>query len=99
LIQVQDAALFTRRCTARAYDAKAKEATATAKPSTQIQKANPVVAEKLKAFLTTKALDESKVVFPPPHLTSSTRNEDMTAVLDKENGKIVAIAPVPPPLL
>jgi hypothetical protein len=57
-------------------------------------KNQPAVAENLKAFLTTKALDESKVVFLLPHLTRSTRNEDMTVVLDKETGKILALAPV-----
>jgi hypothetical protein len=86
-------AIFLRLCF------QAKEAATSAKPLTQIQKTNPATAEKLKAFLTTKALDESKVVFLPSHLTRSTRNEDMTVVLDKETGKIVAIAPVPPPLL
>ena len=75
-----------------AYDAKAKEAAIAAKPLTQIQKTNPTTAEKLKAFLTTKALDESKVGFLPLY----TRNEDMTVVLDKETGKILAIAPVVP---
>ena len=75
-----------------AYDAKAKEAASAGKPFTQIQKNNPATAEKLKAFLTTKGLDESKVGFLPLY----TRNEDMTVVLDKETGKILAIAPVVP---
>jgi hypothetical protein len=75
-----------------AYDSKAKEAATAAKPLTQIQKTNPAAAEKLKAFLTTKALDESKVGFLPLY----TRNEDMTVVVDKETGKILAIAPVSP---
>jgi hypothetical protein len=75
-----------------AYDSKAKEAATAAKPLTQIQKNNPAAAEKLKSFLTTKALDESKVGFLPLY----TRNEDMTVVLDKETGKILAIAPVAP---
>jgi hypothetical protein len=75
-----------------AYESKAKEAAIAAKPLTQIQKTNPAAAEKLKAFLTTKALDESKVGFLPLY----TRNEDMTVVLDKETGKILAIAPVAP---
>jgi hypothetical protein len=35
----------------------------------QIQKTNPTTAEKLKAFLTTKAFDDSKVGFLPPLLT------------------------------
>jgi hypothetical protein len=74
------------------YDSKAKDAATAAKPITQIQKTNPASAEKLKAFLTTKALDESKVSFLPLY----TRNEDMTVVLDKETGKILAIAPVAP---
>jgi hypothetical protein len=63
-------------CKAKAK-AKAKKAAAAAKPLTQIQKTNPANAEKLKAFLTTKALDESKVGFLPLY----TRNEDMTVVL------------------
>jgi hypothetical protein len=75
-----------------AYDSKAKEAATAAKPLTQIQKTNPAAAEKLKAFLTTQALDESKVGFLPLY----TRNEDMTVILDKETGKILAIAPVVP---
>jgi hypothetical protein len=75
-----------------AYESKAKEAATAGKPFTQIQKTNPAAAEKLKAFLTTKALDESKVGFLPLY----TRNEDMTVVLDKETGKILAIAPVVP---
>jgi hypothetical protein len=75
-----------------AYDSKAKEATTASKPFAQIQKNNPAAAEKLKAFLATKALDESKVGFLPLY----TRNEDMTVVLDKETGKILAIAPVAP---
>jgi hypothetical protein len=53
-------------------------------------------AEKLKAFLTTKALDESKFGFLPPLFIPSTPNEDMTVVLDKETGRILAIAPVAP---
>jgi hypothetical protein len=75
-----------------AYDSKAKDAATAAKPFTQIQKTNPAAAEKLKASLTTKGLDESKVGFLPLY----TRNEDMTVVLDKETGKILAIAPVAP---
>jgi hypothetical protein len=74
------------------YDSKAKEAATASKPLTHIQKTNPTNAEKLKAFLTTKALDESKVGFLPLY----TRNEDMTVVLDRETGKILAIAPVVP---
>jgi hypothetical protein len=75
-----------------AYDSKAKEAATAAKPLAQIQKNNPAAAEKLKSFLTTKGFDESKVGFLPLY----TRNEDMTVVLDKETGKILAIAPVAP---
>ena len=79
-----------------AYDSKAKEAATASKPIAQIQKTNPANAEKLKAFFTTKALDETKVGFLPPLLIPSTRNEDMTVVLDTETGKILAIAPVVP---
>jgi hypothetical protein len=87
---------FTRRCTACAYDSKAKEAATLAKPLTQIQKTNPANTEKLRAFLTTKGFGESKVGLLPLCLTSSTRNEDMTVVFDRETGKILAIAPVVP---
>jgi hypothetical protein len=79
-----------------AYDPKAKEAATASKPIAQIQKTNPAKAEKLKAFLTTKAIDETKVGFLPPLLTPSTRNEDVTVVLDKQIGKILAIAPAVP---
>jgi hypothetical protein len=79
-----------------AYDSKAKEAASAAKPLTQIQKTNPATAEKQRASLTAKALDESKVGFLPPLLSPATRNEDMAVVLDQETGKILAIAPVAP---
>jgi hypothetical protein len=74
------------------YESKAKEAAAVAKPIAEWQKAHAATTEKLKAFLATKALDESKVGFLPLY----TRNEDMTVVLDRETGKILAIAPVVP---
>jgi hypothetical protein len=67
-----------------------------AKPFAQIQNTNPANVEKLKALLATKALDESKVGFLPPLFAPSTRNEDMTVVLDKDTGKILAIAPFVP---
>ncbi len=75
-----------------AYETKAKEAATAAKPFTQIQKTNPATGEKLKAFLTTKGIDETKAGFLPLY----TRNQDMTVVLDRETGKILAIAPVAP---
>jgi hypothetical protein len=75
-----------------AYESKAKEASAASKPIAEWQKTHGATAEKLKAFLATKAIDESKVGFLPLY----TRNEDMTVVLDKESGKILAIAPVSP---
>jgi hypothetical protein len=75
-----------------AYESKAKEAAAVAKPIAEWQKAHAAATEKLKTFLATKAFDESKVGFLPLY----TRNEDMTVVLDKETGKILAIAPVVP---
>ena len=75
-----------------AYESKAKEAAAVAKPIAEWQKAHPATAEKLKAFLATQALDETKVGFLPLY----TRNEDMTVVLDRETGKILAIAPIDP---
>jgi hypothetical protein len=74
------------------YESKAKEAAAVAKPFAEWQKAHAATTEKLKAFLATKAVDETKVGFLPLY----TRNEDMTVVLDKETGKILAIAPVVP---
>jgi hypothetical protein len=74
------------------YDSKAKEAATAAKPIAEWQKTHAATTEKLKAFLTTKAIDESKVGFLPLY----TRNEDMIVVLDKETGKILAIAPVAP---
>ena len=74
------------------YDAKAKEAAAVAKPFTEWQKTHTATAEKIKSFLVTKAIDETKVGFLPLY----TRNEDMTVVLDRETGKILAIAPIAP---
>jgi hypothetical protein len=75
-----------------AYESKAKEAANASKPFSEWQKTHTATAEKLKTFLATKALDESKVGFLPLY----TRNEDMTVVLDRETGKILAIAPVVP---
>jgi hypothetical protein len=74
------------------YGAKAKEAAATSKPFAQIKETNPVTAEKLKAFLTAKGLDENKVGFLPLY----TRNEDMTVVVDRETGKVLGMAFVNP---
>lgn len=56
------------------------EAATAAKPLAQIQKTNPAAAEKLKAFLNTKGLDDSKVGYLPPLFTPFTRNEDMSVV-------------------
>ncbi len=75
-----------------AYDAKAKEAAAASKPFAEWQKAHSATAEKLKSFLATKAIDETKAGFLPLY----TRNEDMTVVLDRDTGKILAIAPIAP---
>lgn len=74
------------------YESKAKEAPTASKLLKKIQKTNPANAEKLKAFFASKALDETKVGFLPLYA----RNEDMTVVLDRETGKILAIAPVVP---
>jgi hypothetical protein len=74
------------------YDFKAKEAAAASKPFAEWQKTHTATAEKLKAFLATKAIDEAKVGFLPLY----TRNEDMTVVLDRDTGKILAIAPIAP---
>jgi hypothetical protein len=75
-----------------AYESKAKEAAAAAKPFAEWKKTHAASAEKLKAFLATKAFDETKVGFLPLY----TRSEDMTVVLDRQTGKILAIAPVAP---
>jgi hypothetical protein len=75
-----------------AYESKAKDAAASSKPLTQIQKTNPITAEKLKAFLTAKDFDENKVGFLPLY----TRSEDMTVVLDRHTGKIHGIVFVNP---
>ena len=75
-----------------AYDSKAKEAAAASKPFAEWQKTHTATAEKLKAFLATKAIDEIKAGFLPLY----TRNEDMTVVLDRDTGKILAIAPIAP---
>ncbi len=75
-----------------AYESKAKEAAAVAKPFAEWQKTHSATAEKLKSFLATKAIDETKAGFLPLY----TRNEDMTVVLDRDTGKILAIAPVAP---
>jgi hypothetical protein len=75
-----------------AYESKAKEAAAAAKPFAEWQKTHAASAEKLKAFLAAKSIDESKSGFLPLY----TRNEDMTVVLDRQTGKILAIAPVVP---
>ena len=74
------------------YESKAKEAAAVAKPFAEWQKTHSATAEKLKSFLATKAIDETKAGFLPLY----TRNEDMTVVLDRDTGKILAIAPVAP---
>ncbi len=75
-----------------AYDSKAKEAGAASKTLPEWQKGHADSIVKLKAFLSSKAIDDSKVGFLPLY----TRNEDMTVVLDRETGKILAIAPVSP---
>ena len=74
------------------YESKAKEAAAVAKPFSEWQKAHSATAEKLKSFLAIKAIDEAKVGFLPLY----TRKEDMTVVLDRDTGKILAIAPIAP---
>jgi hypothetical protein len=75
-----------------AYESSAKSAAAASQSFAQTQRIKPAAAEKLKAFLTSKSLDENKVGFLPLY----TRNEDMTVVLERETGKILAIAPVEP---
>ena len=74
------------------FDSKAKEAAAASKPISDWQKTHSATAEKLESFLSAKAIDETKVGFLPLY----TRNEDMTVVLDRDTGKILAIAPVAP---
>jgi hypothetical protein len=75
-----------------AYLSKAKEAAAASKSLPQIQKNNPVTAEKLKAFLTANGFDENKVGLLPLY----TRNEDMTVVIDRDTGKILGMVFVNP---
>jgi hypothetical protein len=75
-----------------AYDSKAKEAAAASQSLTQKQKLSPQSTEKLRAFFAENKIDESKVGVLPLY----TRNRDMTVVLERDTGKILAIAPVSP---
>jgi hypothetical protein len=74
------------------YDAKAKAAGAASQSLTQKQKLSPQSAEKLRAFLAKNKIDENKVGVLPLY----TRNQDITVVLERDTGKILAIAPVSP---
>ncbi len=74
------------------YDLKAKEAGLASMRLADWEKKHPDSIAKLRIFLSESALDESKVGFLPLY----TRNEDMTIVLDRETGKVLAIAPVSP---
>jgi hypothetical protein len=75
-----------------AYESRAKEAGAASKSIAQVVKTNSTSADKLKAFLIASALEENKVGFLPLY----TRNKDMTVVVERDTGKILAIAPVAP---
>lgn len=74
------------------YELKAKEAAAASQTLVQKQKMSPESAEKTRAFLLKSGLDESKVGVLPMY----TRNKDMTVVVERATGKILAIAPVSP---
>jgi hypothetical protein len=74
------------------YELKAKEAAAASQTLVQKQKLSPESAEKTRAFLLKSGLDESKVGVLPMY----TRNKDMTVVVERATGKILAIAPVSP---
>ena len=74
------------------YESQAKAAAAASNSLAQLRKANPESAKKMKVFLAVNKLEETKVGMLPLY----TRNLDMTVVLDREIGKILAIAPIAP---
>ena len=74
------------------YATQAKAAAASSHSLAQVLKLNPQSAEKMKVFLAANKLEETKVGMLPLY----TRNLDMTVVLDRETGKILAITPIAP---
>ena len=74
----------------RPYVASARAAGSASKSLAAVKALKPEVAKRLSAFIAEKSLDESKVGFLPLY----TRNQDMTVVLDRETGVILALAPV-----
>jgi hypothetical protein len=74
------------------YESRAKEAAAVSQPIAELRKTNRAYAEKLDTFVKGSALEDSKVGFLPLR----TRNRDMTVILERESGKILAIAPISP---
>jgi hypothetical protein len=74
------------------YESKAKSAGAASQSLSQKQKTSPQSAEKLRAFFAEKKIDENKVGVLPLY----TRSQDMTVVLERDTGKVLAIAPVAP---
>lgn len=75
-----------------AYDSKAKEAAAASQTLAQKQRLSPESAEKTRAYLAANGLDEGKVGVLPMY----TRNNDMTVIVDRSTGKVLAIAPISP---
>ncbi len=74
------------------YESQAKTAAAASNSLGQLRKSSPQSAEKIKSFLVENKLDEGKVGILPLY----TRNLDMTIILDRESGKVLAIAPIAP---
>ncbi len=74
------------------YTTHAKTAAASSRSFAEVLKSNPQSAEKIKVFLAENKLEESKVGF----LSLYTRNLDMTVILDRQSGKILAFAPIAP---
>ena len=74
------------------YTTHAKTAAASGRSFAQVLKSNPQSAERIKVFLAENNLEESRVGFLPLY----TRNLDMTVILDRESGKILAFAPIAP---
>lgn len=74
------------------YESQEKNAAAASYSAAQMRRSNPQSAEKMKVFLAENKFDEGKVGYLPLY----TRKLDMTVVVDRESGKILAIAPIPP---
>lgn len=85
-----DTRAFTQHFTA--YETQAKTAAAASYSVAKMSRSNPTSAEKMKAYLAENKFEENKVRFLPLY----TRKLDMTVILDRETGKILAIAPIAP---